>query len=103
MAESRDYILDQDGDLLIEDGDFVVGPSDQQHIEDILVSPQGDWRQHPLLGIGIFNYLKGANDNITRNAVKKRIRVHLAYDNYEVDTLDVSDLSNIDIDAKSKS
>ena len=37
-------------DLDIQNGELVIGPSDQQHIEMILQSAPGHWREHPLLG-----------------------------------------------------
>lgn len=51
-----DFLLDDDGDLLIEDGDFAVGVSTDQEIEDIMASAPGWWKQYPLLGVNINSY-----------------------------------------------
>ena len=43
-----DFLLDEDGDLDIVNGDFAVGPSDVQHIEDIVANSfVGMWKQNP--------------------------------------------------------
>lgn len=52
-----DFQLDEDGDLNIAHGDFTVGPSDVQHVEDIIQSFAGMWKQNPLLGVGIKQFL----------------------------------------------
>lgn len=48
-----DYKQDIDGDLLFEDGDFVVTESTNQHIEALLYSHKGWWKAHPLCGAGV--------------------------------------------------
>lgn len=53
----EDFQLDADGDLNIAGGDFTVGPSDVQHVEDIIESFAGMWKQNPLLGVGIKQFL----------------------------------------------
>lgn len=70
----QDYQLDEDGDLLIENGDFVVGPSDQQHIVDILQAFQGEYKQFPLLGANLMTLLKGENPNEAINIIKTQLQ-----------------------------
>jgi len=60
MAIFQDYLRDGlDGSLLIKNGDFVVGPSDEQNIHDILNDPAGFWHQYPEVGVGLQNYQNG--------------------------------------------
>lgn len=47
---NTDILLDEDGDLLIVNGDFVIGESDQQHIQRIMISNPGDIKPNALLG-----------------------------------------------------
>lgn len=70
----QDYLLDEDGDLLIQNGDFVVGPSDDQHIADILQSFQGEWKQFPLLGVGLLTFLKSQTPNDAINTIKQQLQ-----------------------------
>ena len=41
---ATDFELDTEGDILIQNGDFVVSPSDQRHIEDIICADKGNFR-----------------------------------------------------------
>jgi phage baseplate assembly protein W len=88
---SRDFLSDADGDILIEGGDFVVGDSDEQHVADILLSNKGDWRQNPAVGCNMVAFLKGNNSASLRERVRILIRTQLEYDGYRVDKLVVKD------------
>ena len=46
-------ILTKNNLPIIVDGDLVLGASDHQHIQHILFSQQGCWRQFPLVGADI--------------------------------------------------
>ena len=52
-----DYAHDSDSDLLIANGDFVVGESTLQHQAIIVKLQPGELRQYPKTGVGIDNYL----------------------------------------------
>lgn len=86
----------EDGDLLVVDGDFSVYESDQRHIEHILVSEKGGWREWPVLGVGLFRFLNGVG---TKNELQKKCRLQIQYDNMKVQRLTVTDLGKIDIQA----
>lgn len=53
----QDILLDDNFDLRIENGDFVVGESTNQHAEILLLSEKGDIRQYPFLGVGIKSFI----------------------------------------------
>lgn len=76
-----DFLLDQDGDLLIRDGDFAVGESDDQHIEDIITAFPGWWKQFPLLGVGIFQNIKSSQNP---QDLERSIKINLQSDGYDV-------------------
>lgn len=44
-------------DLEIADGDFVVADSETQELQNILSANQGEWRQFPLIGFGMSDWL----------------------------------------------
>lgn len=97
--EATDIKLDEDGDLLIKDGDFVADLSDETHIEHILLTNQGTQRQFPALGVGIQRNLLGAVTKLTRNQLEKLIRVNLIFDGFKIRKLNVNALDAIEIDA----
>lgn len=60
--------------------DFDIALSDMQHVEDIVNSNKGAWKEFPLLGVGSKNYLAGSNFK----ELEKNIRLQLEYDGYRV-------------------
>lgn len=91
----EDFIIEED--LLIINGDFAVKPADQQNIEHLLLTQKGSYKEFPILGVGIKNYLNSP-DATSRLRLENEIDKQLAYDNFCVKTLDVNDLKNIRID-----
>jgi hypothetical protein len=49
---TTDILLDDNNDLRIENGDFVVGDSTKQHQKLLLMLSKGDTRQFALDGVG---------------------------------------------------
>ncbi|PZP38143.1 MAG: oxidase [Pseudopedobacter saltans] len=56
----QDILLDENYDLQIANGDLVVGYSDLQHQELLLVLPKGSLNEFPNATVGIEDFL---NDN----------------------------------------
>ena len=77
--EAQDILLTTDYDLAISDGDFVVGESDNQHIELIINTATGAWKQYPTLGVGIIKY-SGSTGQI--NSLRRDININLKADGY---------------------
>lgn len=65
----NDFLVDEDGDELIVNGDYVIGPSDSQHIDDIIISVAGAWREFPAVGVGVQEYQSGPNEEQKLRAV----------------------------------
>jgi|TARA_R110000796_G_scaffold55294_2_gene128847 hypothetical protein len=80
---SRDLTL-KNNDLFInpETGDFLTGNSDAQHVQDIINSWAGWWKEFPTLGVGVKRYL-GKSGNI--QVLKRLIKIHLKSDGYRAD------------------
>jgi hypothetical protein len=91
----KDFLLDEHGDLLIENGDFVIGESNHQHIELLLTSMPGDWKAHPETGVG----LALAQNGIIDGFLKRTIAVQLEADGFKLENLEITDKGLI-IDAK---
>jgi hypothetical protein len=73
-----DFLTDENGDLQIEDGDFITGASDDQHIQHLLQSTIGTIKDAPLLGVGIVEAISGVVDGST----KRKIDINLKADGY---------------------
>jgi hypothetical protein len=83
----QDILLDTDGDLLIENGDFVIGASDSQHIDHIVNAQLGEYKEHLLVGFGAINYLK---TNVSEMEFKRDLKVQLEIDGYQDASIDLS-------------
>jgi hypothetical protein len=81
MAVRKDILQDSDGDLLIRDGDFIIGESDSMHVQDTILAHPGWWKEHPQDGVGISNYdhATGAEQELAR-----KIKIELENDGYSV-------------------
>jgi hypothetical protein len=65
-------------------GDFTIGLSDNQHQVDIIQSNKGSWKQYPLCGVGINNYLNASGATMQ---LKKEITTQLTTDGYSVNDI----------------
>lgn len=90
----QDFLNDDNGDLKIAGGDFLVGDSDGQHIEDIFQSFVGWWKQSPQVGIGISLYL---NTSGTQQALEQSIKLQLQADGYSINSLKITSDKNGDM------
>ncbi len=84
--EFTDFQQDSEGDLLITNGDWTMGLSDQQNIQDIIEAFPGWWKQFPQLGVGIRSYVKGGDVQ----ELEQRILIQLTGDGFKVNNPRVS-------------
>ncbi|MGR3791555.1 hypothetical protein ACUXZJ_11845 [Flavobacterium sp. TN-1] len=66
----KDFVLDKDNDLMFANGDFFVANSDQQHLELILNSQQGEWKENPDLGVNLIKSQSGLIDRFLKETLK---------------------------------
>lgn len=59
---AKDILLDADGDLLIQNGDFVIDNSLLQEIELLIGLTKGDLKLDPMLGPDLMKFEKGTYD-----------------------------------------
>jgi hypothetical protein len=92
------YDLQLNGnDLVINNtGDFVIGPSDEQHIADCINAFPGWWKQYPLNGFGLRQYMQGPADAQIMN---KNLRLQLETDGYQASpVISLNSTGNLNID-----
>lgn len=68
-----DFILDNNNNLIISDGDWLIGNSDQQNVELIFISYPGMWKQNPLIGCGIYGDINGNWTSNIQNYIKNQL------------------------------
>ncbi|NSW46503.1 MAG: hypothetical protein HPY79_11875 [Bacteroidales bacterium] len=74
---NKDIILDNNNEILIRNGDFVIDDGSQQHISLLLLSNQGDFKQYPLTGIGIFKNLNSPMNATLKAKLYREIKIQL--------------------------
>lgn len=57
MGNTGDIILDETGDVTCINGDFVIGDGTTQHQRDLLLAGKGEYKESPLIGVGIMTYI----------------------------------------------
>lgn len=75
----KDIILDDDNDLVVKNGDFLVRESDEQHIVLIINTFVGDWKLFPFCGVGIIRYVSSSGQQQT---LRRAIEVQLQADGF---------------------
>jgi len=63
----------ESGDLLIERGSVVIGDTDSQIAEGVLVAMRGEWKEWPLIGGEVKKMLGGKVDVMWRGQGKKML------------------------------
>lgn len=88
-------------DLRIENGDFVVGNSEQQETALIIITSIGNWFEFPLVGVGIINYLAS---NESPLVIEQKIKTQMETDGFKVENISTqgSTLTNYKINVNAK-
>lgn len=69
-----DILIDNNGDVLFENGSLKIGVSDEQDVVLIVNSCQGDWKRSPLVGVGIEYYMASSGKTLE---IKQKISSQL--------------------------
>lgn len=78
--ENNDFFIDP------VKGDFLITDSDTQHVEDIINSFAGWWKEFPTIGVGIKKHL-GTTAGGGAQVVKRIIKIQLKSDGYRADKI----------------
>ncbi len=83
----KDFLLDENGDLKIVNGDFVIGDAEEQTVERILISKPGEWKEYPQVGCDIQKAFNGVIDRF----LERNVRVQLESDGFEIEKLNITE------------
>lgn len=97
---ATDLLLDANADLAIERGDFVLGESDAQHIDLLLQTNLGEWRQDPLVGVGLNRFIVSTYGPGQTAELTRTVSIQLERDGYTIIELDLANLSTALINAE---
>jgi hypothetical protein len=92
----NDILLNDQLDLLIENGDFVVDVADEQIQELILLASKGSFRESPLTGVGIVSYLKSRLSPALVDKLRQTINLQMQYDGFSSSSVTIEGTTQID-------
>jgi hypothetical protein len=96
MGKNIGILLDENGDIMIKNGSMVIGDSTLQNQYMILAAQKGEFKEYPMLGVGISDIL--GDDDVLE--WKKRIREEFARDDMKVNNIDLNlQIGDIKIEA----
>lgn len=94
----KDFLLDNNRDLAIEDGDLVIGVADQQHQEDLLLQDKGSSKEFPMVGVGSFKFLESED----AAGLLREINIQFSADGMKVDKVAFDNSGKINVKAAYK-
>jgi hypothetical protein len=94
----KDLLLTKNFDLHIHNGDFVVGESDYQRCELIILCWKGEFKEFPSLGLGIESYLKKSVNAHEKQEFITELKSELSSDNIKKKVkMEGNDLSQFEL------
>ena len=87
-----DIILEENADIIVENGDFKVGDNDNNLIRYIVEAIPGQYKEFPVLGINITKYL---NAPVNPQTLQRNIRTNLEADVFTRPLIDVNDFPTV--------
>lgn len=91
----QDYILNDAGDLKIQNGDFVFGNVTDQNQKLLLLAEPGELLHAPLRGVGLRSY----QDDENPQQMVRNIRKEFVQDGMKVKSIEITK-GNLEIDAE---
>ena len=93
----NDFQLDNNGELKIINGDFVIADATLQHQHHIIIAQKGEYKEFPEIGVGIANMILDENPR----KILTQIRRNFEYDGMKVNSLKFTE-NSFEIDAPYK-
>lgn len=81
---ANDIKLDENFDLLIENGDFLIGDSEMQEVGIILAMNVGELKSDPLIGANLVHFIRNVKDKVK---IERHIRTQLELDDKDYDEI----------------
>ena len=105
MIDDMDILLDEDGDIAVEDGDITVGYSTGQEAKFIIEDNNGDWKRQPLICVGINDYVKKTVTPSMARRLEKSIQINFSMDGKQLNEMslmvdDSGKLLSVNIDCE---
>lgn len=94
-----DILLDDDNELIIKDGDIMIGDSRYQHVKHLLEAEKGYFKFSPQSGVGMTNLL---NDEFAPEEILRLVRFEVERDGFKIEKLLFSNEGKIELEGDYK-
>lgn len=94
ITNMTDLLLDDTADLVLVNGDFAIGNTDNQNQKLIVIANKGEWKEFPEVGVGIQNIL--SDDDPTDVLIE--CKRQLEYDGMQIDDVSLTQDGKLIID-----
>ncbi len=94
----NDILLDDNFDLVIKDGDFVIGESTYQHQNCLLFADKGEFKNYPKTGVGSRRFLESERPN----DFAREIRQEFIADGMNVENIRINNDLEVEVVAEYK-
>ena len=91
-----DFILDDNFEPVIKDGDLLVGESSYQHQKHLLIAEKSDYKNYPTTGVASKRYLERESPDDYARAIRQEFFA----DGMSVKSLKIADNLELTIDAQ---
>lgn len=81
--QMMDIIIDDNEDVKIQTGDFVIDESTAQHQRQLILNNKGDFKQNPTIGVGAFEYF---DDEHLRDLIRA-VSIEFSRDGMDVQSI----------------
>lgn len=79
-----DIGVDDNNEIIFDNtGDIVFNESDESHVKDTINASPGWWKEYPMDGVGIMNYLGSSG---RQQLLARKAQIELNSDGYQVGT-----------------
>lgn len=80
-----DIGFDTNTDLMINDGDFSIVESTGVHQQQLILSTKGEFKQHPTVGVGVFEYF----DDEEKLGISRAVSIEFSRDGMDVTKVEI--------------
>lgn len=95
----QDILLGDDGDLLIRGKDLVIGPSDDQHNQVVMIASPGDLRNSPITGVALLKRMKSRFTLKEADTLRQDIQLQLQADGALTTNIQLNSVIDLNVDA----
>lgn len=69
----KGILLDENNDIEVVGREMLIGDITRQVINSVLLACQGEYKEEPLIGVGLINYVNGSDATFLTGRIKTQL------------------------------